>query len=127
MPSMSEIHRLGRFFVVGILNTVFGYSVFAMLVLAAVPAQPALIVATISGVAFNYFTTGHIVFADADSSAFSAFVLVYAASYLLNAIALHQLVGAGLSPLFSQLVLLPIVAIGNYVALRYFVFRRRHL
>lgn len=127
MPSTLEIQRLGRFLAVGVLNTAFGYVVFAILVLATMPAQPALLLATASGVAFNYFSTGRLVFADAESSDFSWFVLVYGASYLFNAVALHQLIALGLSPLFSQLILLPIVAIATYVALRCIVFRGKRL
>ncbi|HET9651933.1 MAG TPA: GtrA family protein, partial [Usitatibacter sp.] len=52
-----------RFLIVGGVNTLFGYAVFAGLVLAGMPPMPALVLTYVVGVLFNFFTTRRFVFA----------------------------------------------------------------
>jgi putative flippase GtrA len=51
-----------RFLAVGLGNTVFGYAVFALLVLAGVAPMPALVLTYVAGIVFNFFTTRRFVF-----------------------------------------------------------------
>ena len=55
-------YRVIRFLGVGVLNTVFGYSVYAALIFAGLSYLIALFLSTIAGVVFNYFSFGRIVF-----------------------------------------------------------------
>src|SRR6516162_3637567 len=52
-----------RFVLVGCLNTTVGYGLFAACILLGLPSALALLIATIIGVLFNYFSTGRLVFA----------------------------------------------------------------
>ena len=52
-----------RFLAIGVLNTLVGYGLFSLLVLIRLAPGVALLVATVLGVLFNYFTTGQLVFA----------------------------------------------------------------
>ena len=109
-----------RFAAVGLLNTAFGYAVFAALVLAGVGGGPALIVATLAGVAFNFQTSRRLVFRSGGRS--FRFVVVYGAVLALNWAALRALVGLGLSELQGQALLaLPVAAL-SFAGQRLFVF-----
>jgi putative flippase GtrA len=121
------VRTFGRFLVVGALNSAVGYALFAVLVLAGVVPEVALLIATILGVLFNFTTTGHFVFGSHDRSRIWRFAGVYAAIYLLNALALHYLTYAGMAPLLAQLLLTPAAAIAAFLALRGFVFRENLL
>lgn len=73
-----------RFLAVGVLNTAFGYALFALLVWAGVWYPAAAAASTIGGIIFNFNTTGRLVFGNRDSSLFWRFVGVYAPTYALS-------------------------------------------
>ena len=126
MISQSSIIRFARFLVVGIINTAFGYSVFAALYLVSGGMhRMAITVATVIGVAFNYFTTGRLVFANRGLAALGPFVLGYAAVLALNIIAVDLLVDAQFSALVAQLVCLPFIVLCSYLINDRLVFGRR--
>jgi putative flippase GtrA len=109
-----------RFVLVGIINTVFGYLVFALLVLAGVWPGSALIVTTVAGVAFNFQTTRRLVFHS--DGPILRFVTVYSIVLILDWIALRGLRSCGLTDLGAQALLtLPIAAI-SFVGQQKFVF-----
>lgn len=117
-PRIAELWRYGQ---AGLVNALFGFAVYALLVRAGLNIYVAQIVATVLGVAFNYLTYSRHVFRDAQAGRLR-FVLAYGASYLVN---------LALLALFSRLVASPYLAGGltivgaaaiNYFALRYLVF-----
>lgn len=119
----ASIKRILRFGAVGVLNTAFGYGLYALFVhLGALP-ELALLVATIIGVIFNFFTTGRLVFRNSDNGLFIRFAAAYASIYVLNALALRGLVSAGLGPFAAQAVLVPFSVAGTFAIMRAFVFR----
>lgn len=122
---VSEVRRIARFLAVGALNTAFGYGVFALLVLAGLPPQPSLMIATVLGVSFNFLSFGRLVFSQKSTlSAAGRFVVVYLVSYGMNASMLEVLIARmGLPPLMAQLLCLPAVVALTYVLMRTFVFR----
>jgi putative flippase GtrA len=122
---MGEPKRIARFLAVGVLNTAFSYSVFTVSVLGGFSAQISLLIATLAGVVFNFFSSGRLVFSHRGSFASACrFLAVYAVSYALNAWLLALLMARfGLSSLVAQLCCIgPVVAL-NYVLMRTFVFR----
>ncbi|MGB0660314.1 MAG: GtrA family protein [Mangrovicoccus sp.] len=112
-----EFRRLLRFLVVGVLNTVFGYAVFALLLALGLPPQPALILAFASGVAWNYHTHARLVFAAGGQGRFAPYGLVYLALYGLNAVMLEALLWAEIGAALAQAIYLPIGAGLSYVAI----------
>jgi putative flippase GtrA len=122
---IDEARRIARFIAVGIMNTAFAYAVFALLVLAGLRPQPSLLIATVLGVAFNFFSFGKLVFSRKSTpGAAGRFVVVYLVSYGMNASLLEVLIARmGLLPLVAQLICLPAVVALNYVLMRTFVFR----
>jgi len=112
-----------RFLVVGVVNTIFGYGVFYLLLVAGLAPTPALALATLSGVVFNFFTTGRVVFANSDATRLWRFALVYGIVFVVNAALLEGGIGLGLgAPLSQALLLAPCVAL-SYVLNRTLVFK----
>ena len=75
-----------KFLGVGVLNTVFGYAIYAMLIFVNVPYLIALLAATAVGVIFNYFSFGRMVFHGYGGwFVFGKFVIAYAVIYGANA------------------------------------------
>ena len=66
-----------KFLFVGGLNTVFGYSVFALLVFMGLHYSFAVILGTILGILFNFKTIGKIVFNNSNNRLLFKFIGVY--------------------------------------------------
>ena len=112
-----------RFLVVGALNTAFGYSVYAALILLGLERFAAVLIGTVLGVLFNFKTTGRIVFRSHDNRLLLRFVLVYVVQYAFNVGLLELLCrGAGFGSLVGQAISLPLVVVLTYELNRRFVF-----
>lgn len=116
--------RLLRFLVVGAINTLFSYLVYAILVLLGIHYSIATLLSTILGVIFNFFTTGRIVFRSMDNKRFIMFALVYTFTYFVNVLLLRWLVdGLNMDKLLAgALVTLP-VALLSYLLNSLFTFK----
>ena len=77
-------HRFVRFLLVGFLNTIVGYSIFAVLILVGLHYKYAVLVGTICGVLFNFKTTGTLVFGNKNNMLIFRFVCVYIVTYFLS-------------------------------------------
>ena len=106
--------RILTFIVVGALNTVIGYGVFAFLFIVSGRLQLSLIVATAIGVIINYFTTGRIVFKNHNFKNFYLFILMYCLIMGFNSLLLEFLVSINFEPLFAQMLCLPFTACLSY-------------
>ncbi len=114
--------RFARFLVVGVANTLFGYGLFFALLSAGLAPTPALALATIAGIGFNFFTTGRVVFANSEATRLWRFASVYGIVFLVNDALLELAIRLGLSPAIAQAaLLLPCVAL-SYVLNRTLVF-----
>jgi putative flippase GtrA len=119
--------RFVRFLMVGALNSVVGYGIFAGLVFTGLMPEIALLIATMLGILFNFLTTGQLVFGRRHGRYLLKFVAVYGAVYALNAAALRMMMSLSIPPLVAQLILLPVAALLTYVALRTLVFKEDSL
>lgn len=115
-----------RFLAVGVLNTLFGYAAYAVLLVVGFPYPVALLLATIFGVIFNYFNFGQFVFSGhRDWLAFCKFVAVYAAIYAMNAVGLRVLVQDFLlNPYVGQFICIPPSVLLSWLLMNYWVFRK---
>ena len=116
--SRQELQRVLRFLIAGVANTIFGYAAYALLVLAALPSQLALLFAFAAGVAFNFFTTTRFVFAKRGFDQLPTYVAIYGAIYICNALVLHVAITSGVGPLLAQAFILPLTALATYLAMR---------
>ena len=116
-----------RFLAVGALNTVFGYAVFAALVLAGILPMPALLLTYLVGVPVNYFTTGRFVFGGAPRSraSFVRFVAAYVVIYVFNAVLYRGVEALVEAPLVAQALCIPVVAVFSFLLFKLHVFRER--
>lgn len=114
--------RFVRFLAVGALNTLFGYGAFYLLLSAHLAPTLALALATVLGVAFNFFTTGRVVFGDSGAARLWRFASAYGLVFVVNAALLEAARRWGFAPASAQALLLaPCVAL-SYVVNRTLVF-----
>lgn len=127
-PLAAQVARLRdnqflRFLAVGGINTLAGYSLFTLFILAGAVPDIALFAATVVGVLFNYVTTGRLVFAARGFGRLPWFAGVYGLTFLINLWSLKGLIAVGVSPLLAQAVLLPAVTILAFALNKLLVFR----
>lgn len=115
--------RFLRFIVVGGVNTVFGYSIFALLILLHVHYAIAAFLSTVCGVLFNFLTTGHFVFGNRDASRLPRFFGVYAVSYVVGVLLLRLSEILQIDVLVAAAVLALPMAVFSFTLNRLFVFR----
>jgi putative flippase GtrA len=111
-----------RFLVVGGINTVFGYSVFALLIYLQLHYVLATLLAQICGVLFNFKTTGTIVFRSKDNRLLLRFALVYVFTYLVNIGLLKLFDMADVGSLVAQAIIVLPLAVVTFVLMKKFVF-----
>lgn len=114
-----------RFVLVGLLNTIVGYSIFTAGVLAGIDSAIALFLANCFAVLFNFFTTGILVFANRDLRLLPRFVVAYCLTYCANLVALRILEGLGIATLLAQLLCLGPVVVMSFLIFKFLVFRNR--
>ena len=118
--------QLATFIIVGGLNSLFGYSCYALFVFMGLPYPVALLLATCIGVLFNFKTTGKLVFANTNNDYFLKFVTVYGFIYLFNMafIKFMELFTSNLY-LAGFVAMIPIAILG-FILNKYIVFRERY-
>ncbi|MBK6004596.1 GtrA family protein [Ramlibacter ginsenosidimutans] len=117
-------HQFVRFLLVGVLNTLFGYGCFALLLSLGLHYSLALLLSTILGVLFNFKSTGALVFGARDNRLIVRFVLTYTVVYACNVGGVRLLNEAGLSPAVGGAVLLLPMAVLAFMLNKKFVFHR---
>jgi putative flippase GtrA len=122
--ALGSIERLRRYYQAGIVNTAFGYGLFALFVALGLNMYLAQIAAHLLGVAFNYFTYSRHAFHDAKASKLR-FVLSYAAIYVLGLASLWAASQVIASPYLAGFVAVVFVTLVNYLVLRHWVFTFR--
>ena len=111
-----------KFLAVGVLNTLFGYACFALLIFAGLHYSVALLLATIAGVLFNFKTTGRLVFGSSDNRLLLRFMAVYAVVYAVNVALLKVLLLAGLGPYAGGALLVLPMALFAFILMKRLVF-----
>ncbi len=113
-----------KFLLVGVLNTIFGYGLFAFFIFLDIDYPIAVLLSTILGVMFNFKTIGKLVFDSHDNSLIFRFVLVYVVIYILNVSGLWALKNMSYENMYiNGFVLLAPLAIISFVLNKKFVFK----
>ncbi len=137
--------RFLRFLFVGGLNAAFGYGVYGLALFAGLSLPFSLGLANVAGIAFNFVTSGRLVFDDRDLRKFPRFVVAYGLAWgvgigLISIVsrlgpsrlldpwpALKVLANrhraAALDDFVSGVLLLPVSAVVTYWLLARFVYR----
>jgi putative flippase GtrA len=118
-------HQFLRFLVAGGVNTLFGFGVNIAALLAGLPVWLAMLVGTVAGVVFNFFTHGGYAFRDMSARRLPRYVLGYALVYLAGLAAFDalHLVVAGV--IVCQVMLVIPMALFSYLVMSRFVFQKR--
>ena len=125
LPRSDEWGRIIRFLAVGVLNTLFGYSLYALLLWIGLPLEYALLLCSVIGVLFNFVTYGRLAFGRKPTKqTLPRFIAAYVAFYFLNLYLARTLIGLGFTAYIAQLFLLPWMAGGMFLTLRYLVYRQ---
>lgn len=88
--------QLIRFLIIGFINTVFAYSVYAFFIFIHFHYTLAVLLSTVIGICFSFKTLGSLVFDNPDNKLIFKFFAVYGFCYFLN---------IGILRLLSQYVL----------------------
>lgn len=104
-----------RFLVVGLGNTAFGYSVYALAVLAGLAPQLALILQFLLGVLWNYTLHARLVFSVNGWARFPLYIGTYLLIYAINATSLRILLAESVGPLSAQLLILPFIVVLSWL------------
>jgi putative flippase GtrA len=118
----AELRRFALFLIVGLVNTAFGYGVFALLILLGAGASAAAIGSTLLGVLFNFRSTGRAVFGSRDTHLLPRFLAVYGLQCTANVLALRAFASLGVGSLLAQALILPPLAVASFLLMRRFVF-----
>ena len=118
--------QLIKFLFVVILNTIFGYSLFAFFIFLNMHYSLAVLCSTILGALFNFKTIGKLVFDSHDNSLIFRFVAVYIVIYILNISFLWFFKYLGFGNMYiNGMVLLAPLALVSFVLNKKFVFRTK--
>lgn len=107
----------------GVLNSIFGYGCFALLLYLGVHYALALFIATIVGVLFNFKTTGWLVFKSNDNRLVFRFASTYAIVYAVNVSSLKALSLVGIDMYYGGAALIFPMAVLAYILNKRFVFK----
>lgn len=120
---------IAKFLSVGLMNTVVGYAAYAVLILFEVPYLAALLMATIAGVIFNYFSIGRLVFKSRGGMAvFVKFIATYGLVYFVNAAGLElSIKHFELNPYLGQALCVPLSVFLSWLLMNYWVYKSSSL
>lgn len=118
-------NRFLRFLVTGLLNTLLGFAVYSTAILSNAPVWLALMIGLVTGVAFNFFSTGGYVFREIALSRLPRFMFSYLLVYGVNLLLLGLMspwVGGAIP---SQALLSFPMSVFSYFLMARFVFAPR--
>lgn len=116
--------QIANFILVGVVNTLFGYSVYAVFIYLGLNYILAVLMATIFGVLFNFKTIGKFVFDSSHDGLIGRFVFVYAIVFIINIITIKILKEFGLNDYISGLLAIVPASVASFILNKYFVFER---
>lgn len=113
-----------KFLIVGIVNTIFGYLLFSLLIFLGIDYKLSLLISYIVGILFNFFSYGFLAFSYSFTKAsFIKFILTYIFIYNLNVITLENLNILIQNLYLSQLASIPFMVFLTWLILNKWVFR----
>ena len=114
-----------RFLAVGVVNTGFSFGLYSLFIYMGAGYLIASLASMAGGIAFNYLTTGTLVFRERGDGSFLRFAGCYAVVLAFSVTCLEILDAMGSNPYLSGLVVAVPSAMLSFVLLRIFAFPRR--
>jgi putative flippase GtrA len=114
-----------RFLVAGGVNTLFSFGVNIAAMVAGVPVWLSMLIGTVAGIAFNFFTHGGYAFRDLSARRLPRYLLGYAVVYVIALAGFHALQLVVPNPIACQALLVIPMALLSYLIMSRFVFQKR--
>ena len=115
-----------RFLIIGGVNTVFAYSIYALSIFLGAHYTLAVLLSTVIGTCFSFKTMGTMVFDNPDNMLIFKFIAVYALCYFLNIGILRVLTLVGVTNLYvAGLTSSLLVALVSFSLNKWVVFRKK--
>lgn len=114
--------KLCKFLLVGLLNTIFGYSIFALAIFIGFHYSISLLFSTILGIIFNFHSIGYLVFKNTNKGLFIKFLFIYLIVYIFNLISIKLLFSIGFNYYVSAAFMVIPAAYLSFILLRTYVF-----
>ena len=115
-------NRLVRFLFVGGLNTLFGFAVYSLLALSALSTWMVLIASNLAGIAFNFLTTGGLVFRDMSLSRVPRFLISYGVIFVIYLVLIQWLSPICGGRIWAMTIIVLPMAVLTYILQSWFVF-----
>ena len=112
-----------RFLIVGTLNTLFSYGLYAGLIRLGVHYALANLLALLAGILVSFKTQGAFVFKSSKNSLLWRFVAAWALIYAVGIALITAMVRAGLDAYAAGAAATPFTTVLSYLCQRHFVFR----
>lgn len=126
LKKIYDLH-ISKYIIVGVLNTIVGYSVYSLLILIDIKYAFALLISHIAGVINSYFWNKYYTFKSSSKNwhELKRFILIYILYYILNLLILSSLIElVSLHPLLGQALSLVVVTTFSFFAHKYWTFKR---
>ena len=112
-----------RFIIAGIVNTLFGWIIFSLLILLGKSVSISLFFGMTLGILFNYLTIGGYAFRKFSKKIFIKFVASNLFIYFLNLFILKNLEDIISNVIYAQLALIPFLALLSFLIMKKIVFK----
>lgn len=117
--------KFNRFVLAGLVNTIFGYVLFSLLIYSNLDYKIALSLSYILGICFNFITYKIFVFEKTfNFLSLVKYLALYIFTYSVNVHMLGVLFSLLHNYYLSQLLILPMIVIITWIALNYWVFNK---
>ena len=116
--------QIFNFILVGIVNTIFGYTVYAIFISFGFNYIISIFMATILGILFNFKTIGKYVFYSQKNSLILKFFSVYIIVFFINVLIIKISKTYGYNDYIAGLIALLPSASLSFVLNKYYVFER---
>lgn len=115
-------NRFVRFLFVGGLNTLFGFAVYSLFALSDLSTWVVLIASNLAGIAFNYVTTGGLVFRDMSLGRVPRFLICYGVIFAIYLTLIEWLSPITGGRIWAMAIIVLPMAVLTYFTQTWFVF-----
>jgi len=115
-----------RYLVVGVLNTVFSYSIYVLLLWLGLAYFIANLVALLCGIVFSFQMQGRYVFDNTSRRLFPKYMVLWVLIYFCNIAMIKLLLICGFNAYVAGALALPPIVLLSYVLQKYFIFNVNH-
>jgi len=111
-----------RFLLAGVVNTLWGFATYSLCIIAGATVWVSLLAGILSGMAFNFLTTGGYVFRDLTLKRLPKFIAFYLLVFTVNLQSINFLSTWVSNSIQAQAIITPPLAVFSYLLLGRFVF-----